>query len=236
MNGDAEVLHVGQSQPTCDDFQTPMSTVARASPDSWLIQQYLNVWEGLNISELERGYLEARWLDQVLWNRRRAAKARLLHLSLRITVLVGGATATAFASLKLSGAAQSGVGWIIFVLTLVTTIAAGLSELLKPDERVKHHEKLAEALTTEGWSYFGLTGPYATLVDLGHHGVAFTAFSSRVEELMRGDAGGSRLKWLSRRTPHLRQASPIRRHSASLVALPLAPTLLQSRRARPGVS
>src|SRR5438046_2339658 len=138
---------------------------------------------------MQKSYLRTRWLDLVIWHDVAAARANRQYYRLRITTLVGGATATAFASLKLSGASGHWVSVLIFALTLTVTIAAGLEELLKYGERGRNYRQIAERLKQEGWFFFQLAGPYHSLPD---HQAGFTQFAERVEEIASDESTGSR--------------------------------------------
>src|SRR5437763_15879317 len=115
--------------------------MARSDYAAWLDHQYGEVFDQLNLPEMQKSYLRTRWLDLVIWHDVAAARANRQYYRLRITTLVGGATATAFASLKLSGASGHWVSVLIFALTLTVTIAAGLEELLKYGERGRNYRQ-----------------------------------------------------------------------------------------------
>ena len=141
-------------------------------------EQYGELIDRLDLHEMQKRFLTARWLDLVLWHEAKAARANSMYHGLRITTLVGGATATAFASLKLSGAASRWVSVLIFVLTLTTTIAAGLEELMRYGQERTTHRAIAERMKQEGWFFFQLVGSYR---QYRSHGDAFKHFSEAVE-------------------------------------------------------
>jgi uncharacterized protein DUF4231 len=175
-----------------------------ASP--YVADQYREVFQTLNLTDLQREYLDVRWLDQVVWHDLRATRADVRYLALRLTVLVGGATATAFASLKLSGATASWVSGLIFALTLTTTIAAGILELMKFDELARRSRATAENLKHEGWLFFQSTGPYHGDT---HQGL-FPLFAERIETILGNEfapVGGAEIARKSMPLPPARSSS-----------------------------
>jgi uncharacterized protein DUF4231 len=147
---------------------------------SYLREGYGEVFDKLDVQPLQREYLNLRWLDQLLWLDAKAALDERRYLGLRLTTLIGGATATAFASVKLSGAKAHWVSVLIFALTLTTTIAAGILELMKFDERARKRRAAAEAVKHEGWLFFQRTGPYPR----GSHEDQFPQFAARIEAIL----------------------------------------------------
>lgn len=141
---------------------------------------YHEVFQSLNLEPLQREYLELRWMDQVLWHDLKAASDERYNLALRLTTLIGGATATAFASLKLSGAQATWVSGLIFALALTTTIAAGILELMKFDERARRRRSIADTLKHEGWLFFQSSAPYAGRP----HRDLFPRFAERIEGIL----------------------------------------------------
>jgi hypothetical protein len=157
----------------------------------WLAGSYRDIIHGLDdLDDMQRRFLDTRWLDLVLWHEARAERASKMYYRLRITTLVGGATATAFASLKLSGTPGVWISALIFALTLATTIAAGLEELLKFGDQRTRFREIAERLKREGWLFFQLAGPYAGRPEIGHRD-GFRRFTEQIEEIAQ-DGGGPR--------------------------------------------
>jgi hypothetical protein len=156
---------------------------------NWLTDSYTSVIDSLELEDLHKVFLKARWLDQLMWLEARAVANRRAYYRLRIATIVGGATLTALAGLRVSGAAQSSVNWAIFALGLMTTIAAGLEEFFQYGATWRAYREKAERLKTEGWHFFQLTGPYG---GLNIHAEAFRAFAARVEETLSGEGGGVR--------------------------------------------
>lgn len=146
----------------------------------YVASQYHEVFQSLKLQPLQREYLEVRWMDQVIWHDLKAARDERNNLALRLTTLIGGATATAFASLKLSGAQATWVSGLIFALTLTTTIAAGILELMKFDERARRRRSIAETLKHEGWLFFQSSGPYSGRP----HAELFPWFAERIERIL----------------------------------------------------
>jgi len=146
---------------------------------------FREAFENLELQPRQRNHLEERWLDRLLWHELKATLDARKYLALRLTVLIGAATATAFAGLTLAGAKATWVSGLIFALALATTIAAGILELFKVGERARHHRAIAETLKHEGWLFLQSAGPYRGRSPSD----SFPEFSSRIEAIL-DDGGG----------------------------------------------
>jgi hypothetical protein len=158
---------------------------------------------------MQRSYFQARWLDQVIWTEGKAQRAEKMYVRLRVATLVGGASATAFASLKLSGAAATWISALIFALTLTTTIAAGLEELMKFGQQRARYRDLSERLKTEGWLFLQLVGPYSG-VNTQQRSRALRHGLKRFSALTKDDPGTRRtsLGWPPSRNLEPSEANP----------------------------
>jgi hypothetical protein len=74
------------------------------------------------------------------------------------------------------------VNWVIFALSLMTTIAAGLEEFLQYGASWPYRAK-AGRLKAEGWHFSQLTGVYQ---GRRIHADAYRQFAARVEEVLSG--------------------------------------------------
>ena len=146
----------------------------------WFTSERAEMIDALDLPTLNKAFLKGRWLDQVAWHRATAARARRLYYALRITTIVGAAVATALASLKLSDRGADVVNWMIFVVSLTTTIAAGLEELLQFGKTWRERDDIAHRLETEGWRYLQRAGPYRGR----SHDEAFDEFADRIETIL----------------------------------------------------
>jgi len=61
----------------------------------------------------------------------------------------------------------------------VVALSAAVEEFFHYGERWRHYRRTVEALKSEGWQFFQLSGSYANLT----HVQAYPAFATRVEQL-----------------------------------------------------
>jgi hypothetical protein len=90
--------------------------------------------EKLDLGDPQRNaQLEARWLQYADWWDSRASKAKKKYLSLRSTVVVGGALMPALVGLREMTALESYAAWFAvaaIIVSLLIAVAAGLDSLL----------------------------------------------------------------------------------------------------------
>jgi Protein of unknown function (DUF4231) len=182
-----------RAQPPNRLFRRPSSgEVARAPEaagrlaDADLLKQETGaVINQLELSDLQKRCLRARWLDAVLWMDGKARQAQRAYYALRLLIIIGGVTIPALVSLDLGSNLAAGlVRWTTFGLSLVVAISAAIEGFFRYGERWRHYRAIVERLKIEGWQFFQLSGPYA---ERGSHVAAYTAFAARVEEIMQSD-------------------------------------------------
>jgi hypothetical protein len=140
----------------------------------------------LNITDLQREMLRARWLDQVKWMGGKANQARRRYYALRLITVVGGVTVPALISVSLSNA-EPAWRWATFVISLVVAIAASVEGLFQYGDRWRHFRRNSEILKSEGWQYLLGVGPYRKLTNPQD---AYRAFTGRVEAILQEDVQG----------------------------------------------
>lgn len=151
----------------------------------FLKEQFTNLIQSLKLSELQRQFLFARWLDQMLWMEGQAAKARDRYYKLRLITIIGGVILPALVSLNINSSQVRDIFvWGTFTLSQVVAISAAVEEFFHYGERWRHYRRTAESLKTQGWQFFQLTGPY---VNFTSHDKAFSAFANQVEEIIQRD-------------------------------------------------
>lgn len=138
-----------------------------------------------DLTVLQKRFLYSRWLDQVRWIEGRAKSAQTRYYALRLLAIVGGVLVPALVGLKVDGSPAS--IWIFrftFLLSLMVAVSVAVEEFFHYGERWRHYRRIVEMLKSEGWQFFQLAGLYR---DHGNHGVAYTAFAARVEDILRQD-------------------------------------------------
>lgn len=138
----------------------------------------------LGLSGLQKGYLRARWLEQVLRTEREVKRATRRQRVLRLVTLVGSISLLMLVSLNLAGdrlaAGARAIPYLAIFFSLLVCIAVAVEHFFNYDERWRKSERLAERLTTEGWRFLQLSGAYQSYAS---HAEAFTTFANQVESL-----------------------------------------------------
>jgi hypothetical protein len=141
--------------------------------------------DGLDLSDLQRRSLRARWLDQVVWMDAAATRAHRWYHGLRLITVVGAVLIPALISLDLG----NGHGWLLrggtFALSLVVAICAAVEEFFHFGERWRHYRQFSEELKIEGWKFLQLTGPYRRFSP--SHSAGYPRFAARVEAIIERD-------------------------------------------------
>lgn len=137
--------------------------------------------EALELPDLNRQFLRARWLEQVIWMEGKAWDAVRWYYALRLTTIIGGVIVPALVSLNLGGSVETMIQAITFTVSLLVALSATVEEFFHYGERWRHYRRTAELLKSEGWQFFQLSGAYVNQT----HIQAYPAFAARVEELSR---------------------------------------------------
>ncbi len=127
----------------------------------------------LTLPAMRKQILCERYLGVLANYQRRAGRyGRSFHWA-RITVAVGSLLVPALLSIQYipgSGSSVSSAGaganaivlyWVTWVISLLVTIANGLSTLMKVDKKYYFLNTIVEQLRSEGWQYVSLTGRYS---------------------------------------------------------------------------
>jgi hypothetical protein len=146
-----------------------------------LQQEPAAVIDQLELSDLQKRCLRARWLEAVLWMDGKARQAQRVYYALRLLIIIGGVIIPALVSLDLGSNLAAGlVRWTTLGLSLVVAISAAIEGFFRYGERWRHYRAMVERLKIEGWQFFQLSGPYNQHAS---HAAAYTAFAARVEEI-----------------------------------------------------
>lgn len=138
--------------------------------------------DALELPDLNKQFLRARWLEQVIWMDEKAWSSVFRHNILRLTTIIGGVIVPALVSWNVGvGVGADLVKTLTVIVSLVVALSAAVEEFFHYGERWRHYRRTVEALKSEGWQFFQLSGPYANQT----HVLAYPAFAARVEELSR---------------------------------------------------
>lgn len=137
--------------------------------------------DALPLPDLQKRFLRARWLDQVVWMEGRAEAARRRHYALQGTAVLGGVVVPALVSLNV-GDPPGALRWATVSLSLLVAAAVAVEGWLRFGERWRHYRATVERLKAEGWRYLQLGGPYARH---GDHAAAYASFAHRVEGIIQ---------------------------------------------------
>jgi hypothetical protein len=160
--------------------------MARKDPyREFLKQDFNDLFEKLELKDIQRHYLRARWLDQVLWMEGRAGQARDRYYKLRLTAIIGGIIIPILVGLNINDPTLNrAVRWTTVGLGGIVAVTAAVEEFFHYGERWRHYRRSAESLKTQAWQFFQLAGPYAPY---SNHADAFGSFASEVEEVIQRD-------------------------------------------------
>ncbi len=159
-----------------------------AKKDSYsqlLKQNFINLFETLELNERQKHYLKSRWLEQILWMEGRAHSARDRYYQLRLTTIIGGVIVPILIGLNINTKPWDAYfkGFTIFLSTTVA-ISSAVEEFFHYGERWKHYRRTAETLKSQGWELFELSGSYANYKT---HEEAFRNFAGNVEIIIQSD-------------------------------------------------
>jgi hypothetical protein len=151
-----------------------------------LKQDFGRLIDKLTLTELQKEFMKARWLDQILWMEGRAVTSRNWHRRLRFVTIVGGVTLPALLTLNLKSDIKENPWffWGTFGVSQTVAICAAMEQFYNNGERWRNYRRSAESLKTQGWQFFELSGPYATAKE---HKDAFSLFVRNVEEVIQRD-------------------------------------------------
>ncbi len=152
---------------------------------TWLRQEFGGLIDDLQLDEQRKRFLRSRWLDQVVWVEGKADQARSRYYRLRLTTVVGAVLVPALVTVNPSDdSLELAVRVSTWAISLVVAVSAAVEQFFHFGERWRNYRRTAERLKTEGWLFLQLSGPYGDGVN---HDSAYTAFASRVEELIGTD-------------------------------------------------
>ena len=143
----------------------------------YLKEELTQLIEKLELSELNKHFLKARWLDQLLWLESRAEHFRNRYYTLRLITIVGGVIVPALVGLNINNQdLRDEVMWIAFGLSQVVAVSAAVEEFFQYGDRFRHYRNVAETIKSEGWQFIQLSGSYHQASD---HNAVYPNFAQR---------------------------------------------------------
>ncbi len=166
----------------------------RVSYHEILKQDMSALVDELELPDLYKQSMKARWLDQMLWTDKKATQSQKRYFALRLTTVIGGVIIPALVAFNNFGLEEPQAGRqnyfrtifpiALFGLTQVVAISTAIEEFFQYGLQWRQYRTTAESLKSEGWQYFQLSGAYRKA---GSHLMAYPAFSTRVEHIIRRD-------------------------------------------------
>lgn len=153
----------------------------------YMKQEYSEVIDTLNLTDMQRRFIRSRWLDQLLWMDGKAEHTRSRYYFLRLTSIIGGVTIPTLLAIYLAYAVDTTWRWLTLGISVLVALASAVDEFFHYGERWRHYRRMAEWLKIEGWKFFQLTEPYSVYKT---HTDAYTAFANQVEAILQQDVDG----------------------------------------------
>ncbi|NEQ67714.1 MAG: DUF4231 domain-containing protein [Symploca sp. SIO2D2] len=159
--------------------------MAKNAYQEYLKQQFTELIDELELSDLQKRFMKSRWLDQLLWLEGKSGGAKKWSNRLRLMIIVGGVLIPALVSLNFNDN-QLGVtiGWVTFGLSQVVAISAAVEEYFHFSDKYTQYRQTAECLKSEAWQFFQLSGSYK---DYPSHMQAYSSFAFRIEQFIQKD-------------------------------------------------
>lgn len=93
-----------------------------------LRKEFADIIAGMELNEIQRKYLQQRWLDQVMWMEGKAGKAQKPYYVLRMTTIIGGVIIPALVGL---GTGDAGfLKGVTVLLSLIVAVSAAVEGFL----------------------------------------------------------------------------------------------------------
>lgn len=161
--------------------------------NDYIKQEMSELIEKIDLDDLQKRFMKARWLDQLLWLEGRATKSRNRYYNLRLLTIIGGVIVPALVSVTSVNTQDKDTrlrdifGWTAFGLSQIVAISAAVEELFHYGESYRRYRNSAEGMKIEGWQFFQLSGPYSVVKD---HNEAYPIFAANVENIIQKDVEG----------------------------------------------
>lgn len=151
----------------------------------FLKQDFSELFDKLELGDIQRHFLRSRWLDQVMWMEKKASTCRDRHYQLRLTAIILGVIVPVMVGLDVGGGPREEVKkYLTIGLSAIVATSAAIEEFFHYGERWNHYRRTVESLKTQGWQFSQLSGPYAKFQS---HKTAFGNFAEQVEQVIQRD-------------------------------------------------
>jgi len=157
-----------------------------------LKQDFGRMFGLLELNPLQIEFLKSRWLDQVLWMEKKAARCRNRYNLLRMITIIGGVFVPILLTLTVNqqnsddkwlGLNKQDWNKLVILGSGVVAASSAVEGFFSYGKQWYGYRQSVESLKSQGWQFFQLTGPY-----LGKtHADAFKPFAAQVEELIQRD-------------------------------------------------
>jgi hypothetical protein len=155
------------------------------SYQDYLKKDFNQLFDSLNLGEVQNHFLRSRWLDQLLWMEAKANQARDRDYFLRLTTIMGGVILPALISFNTGNVkAKEVIFWSTFGISQVVAMSAAIEEFFHYGERWRHYRRTSESLKTQAWQFSQLTGVYRNYTN---HDEAFNVFAGQIEDIIQRD-------------------------------------------------
>jgi len=160
-----------------------------ANKDSYtefLKEDFKDLFEHLELTDIQRKFLQSRWLDQVLWMEKKANLCRDRHYRLRLTAIILGVIVPILIGINVGNNTRlrNAKEALAISLSAIVAVSAAVEEFFHYGERWYHYRRTVESLKTYGWQFSQLSGRYAVFPN---HKEAFRDFSNQIEEIIQRD-------------------------------------------------
>ncbi|MGK7916902.1 MAG: DUF4231 domain-containing protein [Prochloraceae cyanobacterium] len=159
----------------------------QTSYTDYLKQEFSELIDRIELSDLQKQFMKARWLEQLLWLESQANKSRNRYYRLRMVTIIGGVIVPALISISTNTDSRNWLNLIVIAMSQAVAISAAIEEFFSFGARYRHYRPTAEKMKTEGWHFFQLSGAYS---NAQNHADVYTDFAQRVENILQSDVEG----------------------------------------------
>ncbi|HAC63593.1 MAG TPA: DUF4231 domain-containing protein [Cyanothece sp. UBA12306] len=153
-----------------------------------LEEEIIGLINKTSLSDLQKQFMKARWLDQVLWLEGRAEKFKNRYYKLRMITIIGGVIVPALVTFQSDNPTiKNAITWTTWGLSQAVAISAAVEEFFHYGERHRHYRNTAETMKIEGWQFLQLSGSYRNAKSYSD---VYSDFAQRVETIIQRDVDG----------------------------------------------